>query len=114
MIYIYIRYNLNNKFKCKISYCNFLKKYTKGCAYSHNLQTTQNANILFHFYFGNHSTKNTNQLSNYSSIDINMLIKASLSITLKHFMNKHNFKIVSFEIITIYNTQLDHIRKLIG
>ncbi len=62
------------------------------------------------------STKNTNQLSNYSSIDfnINMLIKASLSITLKHFMNKHNFKIVSFEIITIYNTQLDHIRKLIG
>ncbi len=43
-----------------------------------------------------------------------MLIKTSLSITLKHFTNKHNFNFFSFEIITIYNTQLDHIRKLIG
>jgi hypothetical protein len=38
----------------------FNKKYTRHCAYNCNLQTTQNANILFHFYFGNYIKKNTN------------------------------------------------------
>jgi hypothetical protein len=67
----------------------FNKKYTRHCAYNCNLQTTQNANILFHFYFGNYIKKIPINcpIIIVGGFNIDMLTKPSQSIILQKFMN---------------------------